>query len=110
MIFKWVEENLSQILLKVISRYVDGIMIRAINHEDVVEFSEEATVPVINGLTNIEHPCQALDDMLTVYEHLETLMGNLFMLVMVIMFVTHYSLYVHVWNGYYCSLSYRLST
>ncbi|MBX7076424.1 MAG: ornithine carbamoyltransferase [Methanobacteriaceae archaeon] len=61
---------------KVISRYVDGIMIRAINHEDVVEFSEEATVPVINGLTNIEHPCQALADMLTVYEHLGNFDGK----------------------------------
>ena len=59
---------------KVISRYVDGIMIRAINHKDVVEFSQEATVPIINGLTDIEHPCQALADMLTVKEHLGNLM------------------------------------
>jgi ornithine carbamoyltransferase len=61
---------------KVISRYVDGIMIRAINHEDVVEFSKEATVPIINGLTNIEHPCQALADMLTIKEHLGDFNGK----------------------------------
>ena len=61
---------------KVISRYVDGIMIRAINHKDVVEFSQEATVPIINGLTDIEHPCQALADMLTVKEHLGNFDGK----------------------------------
>ena len=55
---------------KVMSRYVDGIMIRALKHEDVVKLSEEATIPVINGLTDLEHPCQALADMLTVKEYL----------------------------------------
>lgn len=54
---------------KVLSRMVDGIMIRAIEHDDVVEFAREADIPVINGLTNLEHPCQALADMLTVKEH-----------------------------------------
>lgn len=54
---------------KVLSRMVDGIMIRAIEHNDVVEFAEEADIPIINGLTNLEHPCQALADMLTVKEH-----------------------------------------
>lgn len=54
---------------KVLSRMVDGIMIRAIEHDDVVEFAEEADIPIINGLTNLEHPCQALADMLTVKEH-----------------------------------------
>ena len=54
---------------KVLSRFVDGIMIRAIKHSDVEEFAEEADIPVINGLTNYEHPCQALADMLTVKEH-----------------------------------------
>jgi len=53
---------------KVLSRYVDGIMIRAIEHEDVVEFAKESEVPVISGLTNLEHPCQAFADMLTVKE------------------------------------------
>jgi ornithine carbamoyltransferase len=54
---------------KVLSRYVQGIMIRAIEHDDVLELAKEANVPVINGLTNLEHPCQALADMLTVKEH-----------------------------------------
>ena len=54
---------------KVLSRFVDGIMIRAVEHEDVVELARHADVPVISGLTNLEHPCQALADMLTVKEH-----------------------------------------
>ncbi|MDD6257076.1 ornithine carbamoyltransferase [Methanobrevibacter boviskoreani] len=54
---------------KVLSRYVDGIMIRATNHADVVELAEEADIPVINGLTDVEHPCQAFADILTIKEH-----------------------------------------
>ena len=54
---------------KVLSRFVDAIMIRAIEHDDVIELRNEADVPIINGLTNLEHPCQALADMLTVKEH-----------------------------------------
>ncbi|OWT33727.1 ornithine carbamoyltransferase [Methanobrevibacter sp. 87.7] len=54
---------------KVLSRFVDAIMIRANNHADVVEFAKEADIPVINGLTDEEHPCQAFADMLTIYEH-----------------------------------------
>jgi len=54
---------------KVLSRFVDGIMIRAINHDDVVELAKHSDVPVINGLTDLEHPCQALADMLTIKEH-----------------------------------------
>ena len=61
---------------KVLSRYVDGIMIRAIEHSDVVELEKEADVPIINGLTNLEHPCQALADMLTVKEHLGNFDGK----------------------------------
>ena len=55
---------------KVLSRFVDGIMIRALKHEDVVELAKYSDVPVISGLTDLEHPCQALADMLTVKEHL----------------------------------------
>ena len=55
---------------KVLSRFVDGIMIRAVEHNDVVELAKYSDVPVISGLTNIEHPCQALADMLTIKEHL----------------------------------------
>ena len=54
---------------KVLSRYVDGIMIRAIEHNDVVELAKYSEVPVISGLTNLEHPCQALADVLTIKEH-----------------------------------------
>ncbi|WP_462315222.1 ornithine carbamoyltransferase [Methanobrevibacter sp.] len=55
---------------KVLSRFVDGIMIRAIRHSDVVELAKHSDVPVISGLTDLEHPCQALADMLTIKEHL----------------------------------------
>ena len=55
---------------KVLSRFVDGIMIRAIKHGDVEELAKYSDVPVISGLTDFEHPCQALADMLTVKEHL----------------------------------------
>ena len=61
---------------KVLSRFVDGIMIRAIEHDDVVELAEYSDVPVISGLTNLEHPCQALADMLTIQEHLGQLEGK----------------------------------
>lgn len=54
---------------KVLSRFVDGIMIRAIEHIDVVELAKYSDVPVISGLTNLEHPCQAFADMLTIKEH-----------------------------------------
>ncbi len=55
---------------KVLSRFVDGIMIRAKKHCDVEELAEHSDVPVISGLTDLEHPCQALADMLTIKEHL----------------------------------------
>lgn len=51
-----------------LSRYVDGIMVRAGNHENVVELARHATVPVINGLTEQEHPCQVLADLYTIKE------------------------------------------
>ena len=57
---------------KVMSRYVDGIMIRAKEHDDVLKLAENSDVPVINGLTNKEHPCQAITDIFTVYEHKKT--------------------------------------
>lgn len=55
---------------KVLSRFVDGIMIRAKKHSDVEELSKYSDVPVISGLTDFEHPCQSLADMLTIKEHL----------------------------------------
>lgn len=62
---------------KAMSRYVDGIMIRALRHEDVVELAQNSSVPVINGLTDIEHPCQALADMQTIKEHRGSFEGKL---------------------------------
>jgi len=55
---------------RVLSRYVDGIMIRTFAHADVVELARYATVPVINGLTDVLHPCQVLADVFTVREAL----------------------------------------
>ncbi|MFH1367689.1 MAG: ornithine carbamoyltransferase [Elusimicrobiota bacterium] len=54
--------------VRTLSRYLDAIMIRAFSHRDVEEFAEWATVPVINGLTDTEHPCQILGDLLTICE------------------------------------------
>lgn len=54
---------------QVLSRYVDGIMIRTNSHEAVEEFAKYSTVPVINALTDNYHPCQAMADLLTIYEH-----------------------------------------
>ena len=53
---------------RVLSRYVDGIMARVFSHEDLVEMSRVATIPVINGLSDLSHPVQALADFLTLLE------------------------------------------
>lgn len=55
---------------RVLSRYVDGIMIRTYDHGDVEELARYAGIPVINGLTDLQHPCQVLADLLTVRENL----------------------------------------
>lgn len=55
---------------RVLSRYVDGIMIRTFDHADVEELAGNASVPVINGLTDLLHPCQLLADLLTIEESL----------------------------------------
>jgi ornithine carbamoyltransferase len=55
---------------RVLSRYLDGIMIRTFDHADVEELARYASVPVINGLTDLLHPCQVLADLLTVRESL----------------------------------------
>ncbi|MDP2767104.1 MAG: ornithine carbamoyltransferase [Candidatus Methanoperedens sp.] len=54
---------------RVMSRYVNAIMARVYKHETLIELSENATVPVINGLSDLEHPCQLLADLLTVREY-----------------------------------------
>jgi ornithine carbamoyltransferase len=60
---------------RVLSRYVDAIMIRTSGHEKLEELARYATVPVINGLSPAEHPCQALADLLTIREHRGALAG-----------------------------------
>jgi len=54
---------------RVLSRYVDAIMMRCTSHEALIELAEHATVPVINGLSDRSHPCQILADILTLEEH-----------------------------------------
>ncbi len=60
---------------KVLERYLDGIMIRTYAHSDVIELAEEASIPVINALTDLLHPCQVLADLMTAYEHKGKLEG-----------------------------------
>jgi ornithine carbamoyltransferase len=62
---------------RVLSRYVDGIMIRTFAHQDIEELAKFADIPVINGLTDLVHPCQVLADLLTVRQHLKTDLGKL---------------------------------
>jgi len=59
----------------VLSRYVDGIMIRTFDQDDVEELARHASIPVINGLTDISHPCQALADVMTIRERLGRIEG-----------------------------------
>src|SRR6187397_3559287 len=59
----------------VLSRYVDGIMIRTFAQDDVEELAQHGSIPVINGLTDSSHPCQALADVMTIRERLGTLEG-----------------------------------
>ncbi len=61
---------------RVLSRYVDGIMIRTFAHSEVEELAKYATVPVINGLTDLLHPCQVLADLLTIRQHLGAIEGR----------------------------------
>lgn len=60
---------------KVFSRYLDGIMIRTFDHSEVEELASAADIPVINGLTDLLHPCQALADVMTILEHKGGLSG-----------------------------------
>lgn len=62
-------------IAKVLSRYVDGIMARVFDHKDVVDLAKYAGVPVINGLSDYSHPCQAFADIFTVYEKKGELKG-----------------------------------
>ncbi|MCL2852321.1 MAG: ornithine carbamoyltransferase [Defluviitaleaceae bacterium] len=60
---------------RTLSRYVDGIMIRTFAHSDVEDLAKWSTVPVINGLTDFEHPCQVLADLMTIREYMGKLEG-----------------------------------
>ncbi len=61
---------------RVLSRFVDAIMIRTLDHESVAEIARYATVPVINGLTRRSHPCQVLADVMTYEEHRGSIKGR----------------------------------
>jgi len=60
---------------RVLSRYLDGIMIRTFSHDGIKELAHYADIPIINGLTDLLHPCQVLADLLTIKEHKGTLKG-----------------------------------
>ena len=60
---------------RVLSRMVHGIVARTFSHRDVEILAQEATIPVVNGLTDVEHPCQALADLQTMAEHAGRLQG-----------------------------------
>lgn len=67
-------ENVSD-TAKVLSRYLDGIMIRTFDHQDVVDLATYGSIPIINGLTDLHHPCQVLADLFTILEKKRTLQG-----------------------------------
>ncbi len=56
-------------IARVLARYNDGIMARVFGHQDVLDLAEYSSVPVINGLTDLLHPCQVMSDLLTIQEH-----------------------------------------
>ncbi len=58
-----------------LSRYLDGVMIRTYDHQDIVDFAEYSSKPVINGLTDLLHPCQVLSDLFTIQEKKRDLKG-----------------------------------
>ena len=60
---------------RTVSRYVDALMVRLFSHAELIDLASHATVPVINGQTDLEHPCQALGDLLTLQEHFGRLEG-----------------------------------
>src|SRR5690606_12606900 len=60
---------------KTLSRYVDGVLIRTAKHQTVEALAKACSIPVINGLTDLYHPCQALADLVTIKEKKEKLKG-----------------------------------
>jgi len=69
-----VRESISDVA-KTLSRYVDAIVLRTFQHQNVVDLAEFASVPVINGLSDFSHPCQALADIYTIKEKFKTFKG-----------------------------------
>ena len=61
---------------RVLSGYVDGIMARVFEHQHVLELAKWSSVPVINGLSDYNHPCQAFTDVFTIYEHFGSIEGK----------------------------------
>lgn len=61
-------ESISDVA-KVVSRYIDAIVMRVFRHDDLLRFSESSSIPVINGLSDFSHPCQAIADVMTIVEH-----------------------------------------
>lgn len=62
-------------IARVLSGYVQGIMARVFDHQHIVQLAQWACVPVINGLSDAEHPCQAMGDVLTIYERCGSVQG-----------------------------------
>ncbi len=60
----------------VVSRYVDAVMIRMSNHQELLDFASHCSIPVINGMTNKSHPCQIMADILTIEEKLGDVQGK----------------------------------
>ena len=60
---------------KVLSRFLNGIMIRTFDHQDVIDLAKNSSIPVINGLTDLMHPCQILADIFTILEKKKTIKG-----------------------------------
>ncbi len=75
-----VRESVSDVA-KVLSRYVDGMVARTYKHEDVLSLSKGSSVPVINGLSNLLHPCQALSDLFTIKEKFGSFSGFKFVFI-----------------------------
>jgi len=69
------ERETTEDIAIVLSGYVDGIMARVFEHQTIVDLAKYASVPVINGLSDLLHPCQALGDMLTIWEKKRRLEG-----------------------------------
>lgn len=63
-------------IARVLSRLVDAVMIRTFDHEDLRELAQYSDIPIINGLTDFSHPCQAMADFLTILEHFGSLEGQ----------------------------------